>query len=1261
MRYRDALKESPFPEIEKTSISASQRRDQHFEKSNPFARGRFLISLFRYGCQNRAAVVTSLGLVTLVLLISTILCRPCESMADDASQSSAISGRPLKTVIVPDYYPYTFVNDRGIPDGFSVDLSRAVAQSMDMKLEISVDTWKHAKAALENGSIDFILQMTSSPLRRQSFVFSVPYVILYDSVFVRKGTQRIRSLDDLSEKTIIVMNKDAAHDYLLTTPMAASIRLILVDSLPDALRLLSSGKGDAAIMPKLVGLLLAKKLGIENVGESPLTIDSYKRPFSFAARKADTSLIEALNQGLSLVKDNGKYRSIYEKWFGVLAPPGLPWRSVITYIAAILAGSGLIGMGLLAWSLSLKRLVAQRTKTLESEISVRKRTEASLRESEERFRLAMEAVNDGVWDCDVPSGKVFRSSSFFSMLGFEREKFPDNEGDWHHLIDPDHLQTVQQLLPEYFLGQRDSHEIEFRVKTKRGDIAWIMSRGKVVSFGADGKPLRIVGTHTDITERKLVEEAMALREQEFRTLVEHTTDFIVRYDMDLRRIYVNPAWEKASGLSAEEVINVGIADIPKVAYPANAEYLEKLRQVLESGTPQKIEFTWENARGEALFLDYSIVPEYDLHGKIVSVLSVGHDLTDRRHAEEALSQSERMLKTILSTSPIGMSLTKKRRIEWINDAWRQMFGFDDERDCLGQDVRMLYGSQDEYDRVGNEVYGNIEDGGTGETETRFIRTDGSIFDAHMRTKALDPADPDKGVISAISDISSRKRAEEVRRRLATAIEHAAEAIIITDALGVIQYVNPATEQITGFKKPEMLGNNPRIFSSGEHDKAFYDKLWNTIRAGEVWSGRITNKTKDGTRYHVDTSISPVRDAFGSIVNFVAVNRDVTEHLKLTQQLFQAQKMEAVGTLAGGIAHDFNNLLQVILGYSELLLVEDLLSDTARNDLEKVVLAARNGTDLIQRLLTFSRKTEPTLLNLDLNQRIRQTRKFLERTIPKMIDIEMILAENLAAIHADPSQLDQIVMNLAVNARDAMLTGGRLTIKTENVVLDEEYVRTHAGAKPGDYVLLSMSDTGHGIDKKTLEHIFEPFYTTKEVGVGTGLGLAMVYGIVEQHGGSITCYSEPGLGATFKIYIPAVIPEAQDEQPINATMPQGGTETILLVDDEELLRSLGKRILERSGYTVFTAPNGEEALSLYNKEKDKISLVILDLIMPEMGGKQCLEEMLKINRQVKAIIASGFTVNGDTKTLLAAKAKGIVPKPFNVKELLLSVREVLDGP
>ena len=331
----------------------------------------------------------------------------------------------------------------------------------------------------------------------------------------------------------------------------------------------------------------------------------------------------------------------------------------------------------------------------------------------------------------------------------------------------------------------------------------------------------------------------------------------------------------------------------------------------------------------------------------------------------------------------------------------------------------------------------------------------------------------------------------------------------------------------------------------------------------------------------------------------------------------------------------------------------------RADLQKINESARRGAELVQRLLTFSRKTEIKPKPLNLNHRINEMRKMLERVIPKMIDIELILSNDLAAISGDSTQVDQVLMNLAVNARDAMPDGGKFIVETANIILDEGYAETHLDAKSGRYVLLVVTDTGAGMDTDTLEHIFEPFYTTKGMGEGTGLGLATVHGIVQQHGGHIRCYSEPGAGTIFKIYFPALVSDVEREETSIRPMPRGGSETILLVDDEKLIRDLGSRILAEAGYKVVTATDGKDALEIYQARRTEIALVLLDLIMPQMGGKQCLEGLLRLNPAAKVVIASGYSADGPTKDALAAGAKGFVNKPYDSRQLMEVVRGVLD--
>ena len=379
----------------------------------------------------------------------------------------------------------------------------------------------------------------------------------------------------------------------------------------------------------------------------------------------------------------------------------------------------------------------------------------------------------------------------------------------------------------------------------------------------------------------------------------------------------------------------------------------------------------------------------------------------------------------------------------------------------------------------------------------------------------------------------------------------------------------------------------------------------------------------------------------------------------TEQLIHAQKMEAVGTLAGGIAHDFNNILLVITGYCELLLMSLRSTDQHYASVQVIQKAAFRAADLVKQMLTFSRASETNPAPMKLNLQIEDEVSLLDRTIPKTIEIRMDLDPELKMINADSTQIDQIVLNLAINARDAMPEGGTLTLRARNVILDEDYCSRNLEVSPGEYVELSVSDTGTGMEKSIQERIFEPFFTTKDPGSGTGLGLSMVFGIVKAHGGHITCHSEPGAGTTFSVYFPVAEEAREATDGLMEKPDHTGNETILIVDDEEMIRKFAGEMLEIIGYTVITAENGLKALEIYSQQAETIDLVILDLNMPIMNGVECLEAMAKVNPRVRALIATGYWVDSETKERLAKHAKGLISKPFKTEEFLRLIRKILD--
>ncbi len=893
---------------------------------------------------------------------------------------------------------------------------------------------------------------------------------------------------------------------------------------------------------------------------------------------------------------------------------------------------------------------------MDRDITLRKQAEVALRASEQMLRgiLAVSPVGMGlsherkmVWVNDAWA-RMFGSAHPSEWMGQEARVLYESDEDFTRAGN-----LLYRNLESGLVNEID-------VKMKRKDGSSFDANIRMTALDPGNLRAGHLAVITDISERKSAERALEKSEAMLNGILQ-AAQIGIGIVTDRQIGWTNRMISEMTGFSAGELKGKSAT----VLYASEDEFARvgevKYKDIREKGIGQ-IETKWKRKDGQIIDVFLSSVPTVpgDLSKGVVFTAL---DITDRKQGEEALRTSEERLELAVRGADLGLwDLDVKSGKAVVNDRAMEMIGY--ERDELAPSVslldRLLHPNDRERVLLAMNAHLNGETPSI-EEEYRFLTKTGEWKWVLSRGKVVE-RDRDGNAIrmtGTFLDITQRKKSELALRRLATAVEQAEEAIVITDLSGTIQYVNPAFEKITGYTRDEALGQNPRILKSGEHGEEFYKDLWSTVAQGKVWKGRVVNRRKDGTLYHEDATISPVRDRSGKIVNFVAVKRDVTTELVLQQQLLHAQKMEALGTLAGGIAHDFNNILQVTLGFSELLLSEKREDDPDHADLQKIHQAGRSGAELVKRLLTLSRKVDLKTAPMDLNAQIRNTEKLLRRTIPRMVDIRLELAEDLKRINADPGQIEQIIMNLAVNARDAMPEGGTLTLVTRNAVVDQAYCRLQPEAVPGDHVLLSVSDTGHGMERDILEHIFEPFFTTKELGRGTGLGLSMVYGIVRQHGGHIVCHSQMGRGTTFNVFLPVIADDPELETEIPGEILAFGTETVLLVDDEDMVRELGERILSRSGYTVLTAPNGEEALDLYRRRKQEISLVILDLIMPAMGGRECLKELVRIDPHAKVLIASGYAADVTAGDCAELGARGFVGKPFRFNELLKHVRRTLD--
>ena len=800
-------------------------------------------------------------------------------------------------------------------------------------------------------------------------------------------------------------------------------------------------------------------------------------------------------------------------------------------------------------------------------------------------------------------------------------------------------------------------------------------------------------------ERKRAEEALRQSEERLRVIFDNVPVPIFTKDRAGR--YTSSNVYNLSYWSHDPVGNTDADLLPP-------EFAAKVRaadiQVMETGQELVIEEQFPSPHGMRSPIVRK-VPLRDAEGNIVGILGIAHDITERKQAEEEIRRRNRELAML--NSIIAASVTSLEPEEILETACRELAkAFDVPRATAA----MLDRQKTTATKVAEYL---VEGQPIGLEHSWPVSTDPSLqhIMTHKAPLIIDDTSTDPRLVSIqdmlrergitsmvmlplivqdevigslrLGDLKSRSfsneeiglawsvadqvagalartRLDKERRQLSAAIEQTAESVIITDTRSTILYVNPAFARVSGYNRAEVVGFRPSILNSGKQDTVFYQDLWTTISAGQVWQGRFINKKKDGTLYTDEATITPVRSETGDIVNYVSVQRDITNELKLEEQYRQTQKMEAVGRLAAGIAHDFNNLLTAINGFATLIQNELSSTDPLQELVEKILHSGERAADLVRQLLAFSRRqvVKPQVLNL--NTVVTNMDKMLPRIIGEHIELATVLTPDLWSIKADPSQIEQIIVNLAVNASDAMPDGGQLTIETANVIIDQDYAAEHLDAQPGEHVLLCVSDTGTGMTEEVKGHIFEPFFTTKEVGKGTGLGLATVFGIIKQSNGHIWVYSEPGHGSVFRVYLPRVTQAVPSSFVSNLTpmLPQG-METVLLVEDEAMVRELAARVLRQQGYTVLEVANGPEALRLVRGYDHKIDLLLTDVIMPQMNGQMLAEELKILRPETKVLFTSGYTHNSIMRRGVLKPGVRFIQKPFSPLDLTRKVREILD--
>jgi len=948
---------------------------------------------------------------------------------------------------------------------------------------------------------------------------------------------------------------------------------------------------------------------------------------------------------------------------------GQPFRSHHLYIFAIIRFSFIHNRSIASAitlrfeNLELFSEVQRVNDILRQDIAKRIQAEEALRNSHSLLAATLESTADGILVVDT-LGRVSSFNGSFLKLWRIPETLITTRDDGQLL----QFVLDQVLNPDAFL---DKVRALYQTPDASSIDELVFKDGRI--FERYSQPQRIDGTivgrvwsFRDVTERKRAEKALQESEDRLRTCLHTVNEGFWLIDNDTVTMDLNPKMSIIMGRDREEALGMKIFDFVD---NENRAIFERQIRLRAQGQLGAYEIAISRPDGSHVFCQFNVTPLFDCSGNKVGAFAMVTDITERKQAEEALLESENKFKSFAEQSIAGINIIQDGVFKYVNPKFAEMFGYTVE-ECLNNMPfkKMIY----EKDlaaverHVGRRTSGEAD---SGHYTCRGLKKNGQIFHVEIYGSSIvykgKPA-----ATGTVLDITERKRAEnaleESEEKYRRIVETANEGICMTDVDNLVTYVNQKLADMLGYLPEEIIGR-PLVHFLFPKDLADHQEKWSHRLHGlsETYERRF--RRSDGGEYWTIVSVTVIRAEDGRFMGAFGMLTDITERKQaeketknLAQQLFQAQKMESVGRLAGGVAHDFNNILGVIIGRAEMALNMDVSVDQLQHHLKEILKAGLRSADLTRQLLAFARKQTAILQILDLNGTISDILNMLRRLIGEDIDLSLQPGVDLWKVKIDPSQVDQILANLVVNARDAISGVGVITLGTGNVVVDDSNRAETPEFIPGEYVLLTVSDTGAGMSQEVRENIFEPFFTTKEVGKGTGLGLSTVYGIVKQNDGFVYVASEPGKGTTFKIYLPRCEAEtAQAASEEVACKRPTGTETVLLVEDDEAILNLSNMILENLGYTVLAAQAPVHAIDIVKEHPGNIHLLITDVVMPEMNGRELAEELSAFLPNLKCLYMSGYTADVIAHRGVLDVGVNFIQKPFLGDDFAARVRQVLD--
>jgi len=881
------------------------------------------------------------------------------------------------------------------------------------------------------------------------------------------------------------------------------------------------------------------------------------------------------------------------------------------------------------------------------DITTRKRAEQALKDSEDRFRDFAEASSDWMWETGTDNRYTFVSDRLADLLGLPREKIlgqlPFEVGD------PIFHPADSSALDEVFASRHPFRDFQYSVRDRDGSKHVIRVSGKP-RFGSDGTFLGYRGTANDITAIVAAEERETLVRRQFLDAIETVPVSFALFDADDRLVLWNqlyqtqilPEIKLRPGLRFEELIRetAAVRGLGGAEDQREAWVQDRLNRHRHPAGP----FVLRRAT------DWLQIREHRTPDG--STLLVAVDISDLRRAEEALRDAQASLESVLSAAPLVLwGLDAEGRFTLARGMGLGSAGRHPD-DVVGRNVAEVYGDFPEIVDAANRAR-------LGATVHATAPVAGRYF-AFRFQPMLDGTGEYRGCVGVAIDITERRQAEENLRKLSLAVEQSPAAVLITDLDGIIEYANPRFYETTGFTPAETIGKTPAFLKSEDTDAEQFDEMWATIMSGREWRGEMRNRRKNGELFWSSTAICPIINSAGDITNFLSVAEDTTDKRRMDEQLRHAQKLEAVGTLAGGVAHDFNNILTGILGHCQIAIEKLEPESDIHFNLDQIMVASDRAKELVQQLLAFSRRREANLKPVSLNAIVDEAVKLVHASIPSTIAIRWATTDEAVTVLADPTQIHQVLLNLCSNAADAIGEGsGAIEVSVQSITTTGPIGVAGHDLSPGRYACLRVGDTGCGMDAYTLARAFDPFFTTKPVGAGTGLGLAAVHGIVQDHGGGIEVVSEPEKGTTFTIYLPCADAEsAKDVKKIRVEF--GGTERILLVDDERMvLQSIGT-YLEHFGYKVEALTSPAAALAVFQSMADQFDIVVTDQVMPNMTGDVLARRLRELRPDIPIILCTGYAPPASAQVRKAIGINEVVRKPIEPSELGQIIRRTLDA-